>query len=119
MVMHVSEESSLIEIMTFSAFSLARRWTSKVCTLAVCICVAASSLQGADFSVQTPGGQFAFQINGQNTPTLTLIRGRTYTFDVATSPGFHPFHIQSPGCDTNDIAIGTIHFTVPMANSNC
>src|ERR1041385_8585550 len=32
----------------------------------------ASSASAADFQVRTPGGQFAFQINGVNSPNLTL-----------------------------------------------
>ena len=72
----------------------------------------------ADFVVRTPGDQFAFQINGTDGPTLTLVRGRTYTFDVQTSAGFHPFHIESPGVDVNDIASGTIRYTVPTNVGN-
>jgi hypothetical protein len=72
----------------------------------------------ADFTVRTPDGQFAFQINSTNSPTLTLVRGRTYTFDVQTTPGFHPFHIESPGVINNDIDTGTMTYTVPMAVAN-
>jgi plastocyanin len=72
----------------------------------------------ADFVVRTPGDQFAFQINGVDSPTLTLVRGRTYTFDVQTSAGFHPFHIESSGVDTNDIDSGTITYTVPTNAAN-
>ena len=72
----------------------------------------------ADFTVRTPDAQFAFQINCVDSPTLTLIRGRTYTFDVQTTPGFHPFHIQSPGVVMNDIDSGTITYTVPMTPTN-
>lgn len=76
--------------------------------------MAFSSAKAADFQVRTPNDQAAFQINGVNSPTLTLVRGRTYTFDVQTSPGFHPFHIESPGVDQNDIDNGIITYTVPM-----
>jgi hypothetical protein len=31
----------------------------------------------ADFEVRTPNDQFAFQINGTDGPTLTLVRGQT------------------------------------------
>ena len=72
----------------------------------------------ADFTVTTPGDQFAFRINGQDSPTLTLVRGRTYTFDVSTTPDFHPFHIGSPGVDVNDIATGVINYTVPTTPGN-
>lgn len=71
-----------------------------------------------DFVVRTPNDQFAFQINGVNSPTLTLVRGLTYTFDVQTSTNFHPFHIESPGVDRNDIDSGTITYTVPMDPTN-
>jgi hypothetical protein len=69
----------------------------------------------ADFTVRTPGNQFAFQINGVNTPTLTLVRGQTYTFDVSTTVGFHPFRINSPGATPASTASGTIVYTVPTA----
>jgi hypothetical protein len=74
-------------------------------------------VSAADFAVRTPGGQFAFAINGTNTATLTLVRGRTYTFDVSTS-GFHPFRINSTGVSANGISSGTINFTVPMTAQN-
>jgi len=103
--------------MSFSGLNC--RWISKFCALGACIITfGATCLNAADFNVQTPGGQFAFQINGVNSPTLTLVRGRTYTFDVATSPGFHPFRILSSGGVNNNIDTGTMTYTVPMANSN-
>jgi hypothetical protein len=74
--------------------------------------------RAADFTVGTPGGQFAFQINGVDSPTLTLIRGQTYSFSVSTTPGFHPFKINSPGCDINNTTSGTIHYTVPTNNAD-
>jgi len=69
----------------------------------------------ADFQVRTPGGIFAFQINGQQSPTLTLVRGQTYTFDVETSNN-HPFRIESAGVDNNDINSGVMTFNVPTNN---
>jgi len=72
----------------------------------------------ADFTVTTPGGQFAFNINGSNSPTLTLVRGRTYAFAVNTTPNLHPFHIQSPGVMNNDITTGTMTYTVPATATN-
>lgn len=71
-----------------------------------------------DFLVTTPDDQFAFNINGQDGPALTLVRGKTYKFSVLTSAGFHPFHIESPGVDVNDIDNGMITYTVPMAATN-
>jgi len=90
----------------------------KTCGGALCFVFGIVRLQSADFTVATPGGQFAFQINGVNSPTLTLVRGKTYTFSVATTPGFHPFHIASPGTDVNDISTGTITYTVPTDPTN-
>ena len=67
----------------------------------------------ADFNIAAPG--FFFTTNGtavQN-PTITLVRGRTYTFLVST-PSFHPFQILSSGLTTNNnISSGTITYVVP------
>src|SRR5882672_6590895 len=82
------------------------------------LCLALAALHAADFEVRTPSDQYAFQINGVDSPTLTLVRGRTYSFDVLTSAGFHPFHIESPGVDANDTDAGTINYTLPTANAN-
>src|SRR5262245_31146158 len=89
----------------------------------ICVCVVgvfASFPQAfaADFTVTTPNAQFAFNINGVNSATLTLVRGQTYTFQVNTTPGFHPFHIESPGVVNNDISTGTMTYTVPTAADN-
>ena len=70
----------------------------------------------ADFTVTSPG--FFYAINGnQPNPTLTLIRGQTYTFAVNTS-SVHPFEILSPGVISNNISKGTITYTVPNVASN-
>ena len=50
-------------------------------------------------------------------PTLTLVRGRTYTFSVNAS-SIHPFEILSPGVVNNNISQGTITYTVPNVASN-
>jgi hypothetical protein len=71
----------------------------------------------ADFTVTTPGGQFSFNINGANSPSLTLVRGRTYTFDVATSSN-HPFRVNSAGVVNNSITSGTLTYTVPTTGAN-
>ena len=78
-------------------------------------------LQGlfaADFEVTTPNDQSAFRINGVDSPTLTLVRGQTYTFEVATSPGLNLFYIDSPGVVNNDISSGTLTYTVPTNATN-
>jgi hypothetical protein len=75
----------------------------------------------ADFTVTSPGA--FYRINGlQQNPTLTLVRGRTYTFYLTTTPGpfGHPFQILSPAGTTsnNNISSGTITFRVPTNAMN-
>ena len=79
----------------------------------------------ADFSVSTPGNQFSFAFNDSqgrslgNSPTLVLVRGRTYTFAVNTTCNFHPFRVQSPaGVVNNNICNGTLTYTVPTNAAN-
>lgn len=69
----------------------------------------------ADFTVTNSG--FVYFINGVRFPTLTLVRGQTYTFDINAS-SLHPFHIESPGVDINDISSGLITYSVPTNNEN-
>jgi hypothetical protein len=71
---------------------------------------------GADFAVTSPG--FFYSINGNSpNPTLTLVRGQTYTFSINAS-SIHPFFINSPGVSNNNISQGTITYTVPNVASN-
>jgi len=71
---------------------------------------------GADFSIASPG--FFYTVNGAgNNPTITLVRGKTYTFDVHASSS-HPFLIKSSGVQNNNISSGTITYTVPNVASN-
>jgi hypothetical protein len=74
-----------------------------------------------DFTVSS-SGQGAYVINGQNNPTLTLTRGKTYTFDVVVSN--HPFWIKtapeigfvdiwSGGVTNNGSSPGLVTFAVP------
>jgi hypothetical protein len=65
----------------------------------------------------------AFVINGDLNPTLTLVRGRTYTFTVASTD--NPFWIKTSrslgtsdafttGVTNNGITNGTLLFSVPL-----
>ena len=73
------------------------------------------SARAADFAVTSPG--FFFNINGSGNgqnPTITLVRGKTYTFAVSTTAGTHPFNILAGvGLSNNNITSGTITFVVP------
>ena len=79
----------------------------------------------ADFMVTSPS---VFAINGVGgDPTITLVRGRTYTFQLNTS-GSHPFfigtavqsHVAPAGVSGNNGASsGTITFAVPTNAVNC
>jgi hypothetical protein len=83
--------------------------------------------QAADFSVTSPG--FFFNINGSGNganPTITLVRGRTYTFAVSTTAGFHPFRIGTTvfgsvpaGVTGENISSGTVTYAVPTNATNC
>ncbi len=86
---------------------------------AVCLLLAGlpSARAAADFRVTTPGGQYFFVINGQTNPTLTLVRGKTYTFAV-TNSSIHPFQILSAGASNNNTSQGLISYTVPLTASN-
>jgi hypothetical protein len=81
----------------------------------------------ADFSVSTPGDEFVYLINGtNNSPTITLVRGKTYTFDLNCSDD-HPFAIGTdvgfpapPGVSgANGLSTGTITYAVPLNATNC
>jgi hypothetical protein len=72
----------------------------------------------ADFSVTSPGSYYAISGLAGNNPTLTLIRGETYTFAINTS-SIHPFRINSPGAvPSGGISSGTITYKVPTNAAN-
>lgn len=80
--------------------------------------LAARPMQAADFNVTSPGS--FYNISGLSpNPTLTLVRGETYTFAVSTAAG-HPFQIIAAGATilNNNISSGTITFTVPTNAAN-
>lgn len=76
----------------------------------------------ADFNV-TALSFTDYTINGQLDPTLQLVRGTTYTFEV-DAPG-HPFSIKTVqstgsgnrynnGVTNNGVQTGTLTFSVPL-----
>jgi hypothetical protein len=76
----------------------------------------------------TNSGESSYTINAQSNPTLTLVRGSTYTFNVTASG--HPFWIQTvaapyssgnvfnTGVTNNGADTGTITFVVPVGAPN-
>jgi len=77
------------------------------------ISLADSRAIAADFNVSSPGS--FYNINSlQPNPTLTVVRGETYTFAINAGPT-HPFRIINPGLriTNNNISVGTISWTVP------
>src|SRR5262247_3487522 len=94
---------------------------------AIAAWVSCLKLLAADFTVTTPGDEFAYKINAlDGNPTITLIRGKTYTFDINTSDD-HPFAIGTsvlagpPPVVTGDngSSTGTITFAVPTNAQDC
>jgi hypothetical protein len=74
------------------------------------------------FTVTNSGASF-YVINGVNNPTLNLVRGVTYTFNVSVAG--HPFWIKtaqvtgtgsaySSGVTNNGALTGTVTFAVPL-----
>jgi len=88
----------------------------RIGAIAIVSLLFSQTLFAADFTVTSPG--FFYAINGnQPNPTLTLVRGQTYTFAVNSDPS-HPFLINSPGVLSNNISQGTLTYTVPTVASN-
>ena len=95
----------------FSALRRPGVWTTLIVSPLI-----SSATFAADFTVTSPG--FFYAINGnQPNPSITLVRGRTYTFDINAN-SVHPFFINSPGVQNNNISQGTITYTVPTVASN-
>lgn len=81
-----------------------------------CVFTAFERASAADFTVTAPG--FFYSINGMSpNPTLTLIRGETYTFAINTG-SLHPFRINSAGASISNVSSGTITYKVPTNAAN-
>jgi hypothetical protein len=81
--------------------------------LCIAIVFGLQHASAADFNVTSPGSYY--RINDlQPNPTLSVIRGQTYTFAINADLS-HPFRIRNPGLriTNNNIARGTITWTVP------
>ena len=72
----------------------------------------------ADFSVTAGINFYAISPLSGNNPTLTLVRGETYTFAVNTGVS-HPFQVVSPGAvPSGGVSSGTITYKVPTNAMN-
>ena len=105
----------------------ARQFISLVTAVVACMLVVdfiapGSRAQAQEFTVEAFTSQ-NYTINGQSDPTLTLVRGRTYTF--AVNAANHPFFIKTvagagtanqftDGVSGNGVEVGTLTFTVPQ-----
>ena len=102
-------------------------WTALAASmLAFALLAAPANFARADpttFAVTNRGATF-YIINGTNNPSLTLVRGKTYTFNVIATN--HPFWITtapgaanaaadafSTGVTNNGASVETVSFTVP------
>jgi hypothetical protein len=96
------------------------RWLGFVVLLVVTF--VAVPARAADFSVSVPVCCSSYSINGQANPSLSLVRGHTYTFNVSSAG--HPFYIKTAqvtgtgstwdeGVTNNGTTAGTLTFTVP------
>ena len=87
-----------------------------VCSLLILSCMFFPvHAQTFDFNVLTPDGNYFYTFNDDPTenPGITLVRGRTYTFNINTDFS-HPFQIlPEDGVDNNNINFGVITYQVP------
>ena len=93
-----------------------RRILGRLSAIALLGFLLSQAAWAADFTVTSPGFFYAINASSPN-PTLTLVRGRTYTFAVSAASN-HPFFINSPGVQNNNVFNGTITYTVPDVASN-
>jgi plastocyanin len=100
-----------------SYLGLCRRTTG----LALILLSAIASVHAADFKVTATSSEIDYTINDMPaSPPLTLVRGRTYTFEIDAC-SCHPFEIlgaPAGSVSNNNISTGTITFNVPLDAGN-
>jgi hypothetical protein len=94
--------------------------------LGLSLALAPASLPAApaatDFTVTIPNAPNSYTIDGSTNPTLNLVRGQTYNFNISASG--HPFWIKTvrssgtanaftTGVTGNGTQVGTLTFVVP------
>ena len=117
-----SEEFDLVWT-PISASVTADQETSPDSDLTADLLLASTSSEAQTFTVVNNGAS-AYTIDGNDNPTLTLERGRTYDFDINASG--HPFFIMTgsgawsadgqynDGVSGQGTEVGTLSFTVPL-----
>lgn len=96
-------------------------------TAGLLLCIVATGAQAQTSFTVVNAGLSAYRVNGVDNPTLNLIRGTTYTFNV-TAIG-HPFYIKTArvtgtgsqygsGVTGQGVTSGALTFVVPMDAPN-
>jgi hypothetical protein len=99
-----------------------RKWIPTMVAVSVLL-TASVGLASTTFQVSN-NGQTSYRIDGATNPTLNLIRGETYFFNINASG--HPFFIKTvnsagtanafnTGVTGNGTDVGTLTFVVPMS----
>jgi len=98
-----------------------RKWIATVLAVSMLV-IASEALSNQTFQVSN-NSLSSWRIDGATNPTLNLIRGQTYTFNINASG--HPFWIKtvnstgtanaySNGVTGNGTEVGTLTFVVPL-----
>lgn len=84
------------------------------CALALSATLSPVAAQATiDFNVTTPGFYYTFNDDPTPNPGITLVRGKTYTFNIDAEFD-HPFYIfPESGVDNNNTSSGLITYQVP------
>jgi plastocyanin len=100
---------------------LSRKWITAMVAAAT-LCAASQGFSNQTFAVSN-NSLTSYRIDGATNPTLSLIRGQTYTFNINASG--HPFWIKTvnsigtanaynSGVTGNGTDVGTLTFVVPL-----
>jgi hypothetical protein len=97
-----------------------------IAMLLFCQIIDCAMADSPDFIIETPDGQFNYWVNGvSNNPTITLVRGHTYTFLVTNASPIHPVAFGDPvttdpvpGVSGDNTTNGIITYAVPLTATN-
>ena len=102
------------------------RWNGLIAAVLFCRITACALADSPDFIIETPNEQFNYRVNGvDGNPTITLLRGHTYTFLVTNTAPIHPVAFGDPvttdpvpGVSGDNTTNGIITYAVPLNASN-